>query len=624
MMVDYFARFRRFVLALSGAHLQTLDLVPTERTRFESLGWAMLITSGMAVFSMWFALASAMGINGILAIPVAIFWGLVILGIDRWLVNSIPIDASRKWAMAAPRVLLAILLGALISTPLVLRVFQSEINAQIAQTQTANYNTYLKAQKNGLLAQRITTYSDELQYLNTVINSHGAATGSTAADPGLVTYNKQLNSLNSQLSTWTRLQGKYYRNYTCQLYGGASCPKKGDGPAARTSKRNYDNATSEIATIKGQINHVQSEIQVRTRELNNNSKSAQRNRYQEALGQRPTIQQEYNTAIQQQNQLQQSYYAQNRASHGILARLEALSRLSDGNFTVTAARFLLFLLFLVIECLPVTVKLLQKPGHYEAALQRARAAESRDVDMFYSSWSGYQGGGPSSAPRPDGRPREDGSRSAEARRPGQGSADLSGIWQPTKVMDRVVGDPEDERGTEVLDGHDRPEFPPSESEPRSARGWRQPAAQGAAWRDELGQGGQSSGDRRDWDDAQEDPSPVHAGPGYEYSGDEPDGDGFQRIFTPPQGSEFPDADHSVHKALYQVEEDKRPSASSDGNVPASRSPGMTSDHGAASRAGQALSIAGTSRQRRDGERVAGARYGPRPGRGGQGTDRRLA
>src|SRR5581483_6651868 len=79
MMTDYFQRFRRFVLGLSGAHLQTLELVPTERARFESLGWAILITSGMAVVSMWFALASAVGINGILAVPIALLWGLVIM-----------------------------------------------------------------------------------------------------------------------------------------------------------------------------------------------------------------------------------------------------------------------------------------------------------------------------------------------------------------------------------------------------------------------------------------------------------------------------------------------------------------------------------------------------------------
>jgi Domain of unknown function (DUF4407) len=562
MLTDYFQRFRRFVLALSGAHLQTLDLVPTERARFESLGWAILITSGMAAISMWFALASAVGINGILAVPIALFWGLVIMGIDRWLVNSIPVDENRKWAIALPRVLLAILLGALISTPLVLRVFQSEIDAQIAKMQTNNYNAFLQAQKNGQLAKKITTYGTELRYLNTVINSHGAATGSTAADPQLVAYNKQLTSLNSQLATWTALQSKYYQDYICQLYGGANCPKKGFGPAAATSKRNYDNATSEVTTIKGQINHVQQEIQARDKQLSDNSTAAQQNRYNEALNQRPLIQNEYNTAVQQQNQLQQSYYAQNRASHGILIRLEALSQLSAGNFTVAAARFLLFLLFLVIECLPVTVKLMQKPGHYEAALRQARAAEKRDVDMFYSSWSGYQGSGAPPASPAGPQPVDPSQAKPVPAGPGP-SADVFGIWHPTKVMERVVGDPEDQVGTDVLDDRDRPDFPPSESDPRASRGWRRSAGdrpRGNARPGDAGQAGQSRSGPG-WDDAAEAPGAAYTEPDYGYKG----GDTGQQEATSSEGQPHPGEDRSLHEALNQIEEEEPASARSDGN-----------------------------------------------------------
>lgn len=71
-----FNQLRRLVLALSGADTEILGYVPSERTRFESLGWAILITSCMAMISMWFALSSALSVNGILAVPVAVFWDL--------------------------------------------------------------------------------------------------------------------------------------------------------------------------------------------------------------------------------------------------------------------------------------------------------------------------------------------------------------------------------------------------------------------------------------------------------------------------------------------------------------------------------------------------------------------
>ncbi len=379
-----FHKLRKIVLALAGTHEEVLTLVPSERARFESLGWAILITSGVAAVSMWFALASAVGINGILAFPIALAWGLVIMGIDRWLIVSMPIDGPRKFAMAAPRLALALLLGTLVSTPLVLRIFQSEIDAQMAQMQQQSYNQFLKQQQASDVAKQVSTYSGELKYLNNVIATHGAASANTSSDPELTAFNKQLTNLNGEVTHWTALKNQYYSDYICQLYGGPTCPKKGDGPAAKASLKNYNAASAEVATLRGQINHVQGEIQQRDAQLSSNSKADQQARYQQALTQQPVVKAEYGTALQRQNELQASFFANNQAAHGILNRLEALSQLSSGNFTVAAARLLLFLLFLVIELLPVTVKLMQRPGLYEEALGHAREAELKDVKKFYS------------------------------------------------------------------------------------------------------------------------------------------------------------------------------------------------------------------------------------------------
>ena len=379
-----FHKLRKIVLALAGAHEEVLTLVPSERARFESLGWAILITSGVAAVSMWFALASAVGINGILALPIALAWGLVIMGIDRWLIVSMPIDGPRKFAMAVPRLALALLLGTLVSTPLVLRIFEPEINAQMAKMQQQSYSTFLQQQQASDVAKQVSTYSGELKYLDNVIATHGAASANTASDPELTAFNKQLTNLNGEVTHWTSLKNQYYSDYICQLYGGPTCPKKGDGPAAKASLKNYNAASAEVATLRGQINHVQGEIQQRDAQLSSNSKSDQQARYQQALTQQPVVKAEYDTALQRQNELQASFFANNQAAHGILNRLEALSQLSTGNFTVAAARVLLFLLFLVIELLPVTVKLMQRPGLYEEALGHAREAELKDVKKFYS------------------------------------------------------------------------------------------------------------------------------------------------------------------------------------------------------------------------------------------------
>jgi hypothetical protein len=445
-----FNQLRGLVLALSGADAEVLGYVPSERTRFESLGWAILITSCMAMISMWFALSSALGVNGIIALPVAVFWGLVIMGIDRWLITSMPIDGSRKFAMAVPRVLLAILLGTLISTPLVLRIFQSEINAQMAVMQQKDYNTFLSNQQSSLVNKQVTTYSNELRQLQTVINSKGAQTGDTAADPQLVRYNGQLTQLQSQLNHWTSLKNQYYAEYNCQLYGGSACPKKGPGPAYKASHANYIQASNEVTSYQNQISQVQHEIQQRNQDLTSTSKASQQQRYAEAQDQLPVVQSEYNTAVQRKNQLTAAFYSQNQAAHGILKRLEALSQLSSGNFTVQAARFLLFLLFLVIECLPVTVKLLQKPGQYEAALVAAKKAEQRDYEKFFSTRSRLRQAGLARAGGPSGLPQGAGM-------PVAAEPDPEHIWNGTRRLPTVTADSfEDIVPTEVYQDPGRP------------------------------------------------------------------------------------------------------------------------------------------------------------------------
>ena len=552
-----FNHLRRLVLALSGADEEILRYVPSERTRFESLGWAILITSFMAMISMWFALSSALSINGILAIPVAVFWGLVIMGIDRWLITSMPVDGSRKFAMAVPRVLLAILLGTLISTPLVLRIFQSEIDAQMAVMQQTNYSSFLSAQQASQVNQQVTTYNNELQQLDTVINSRGAQTGNNAADPQLVAYNKQLTQLQSQLSHWTTLKNQYYNAYICQLYGGPTCPKKGAGPAYKASFASYQQASQQVTSTQAQISHVQGEIQQRDQFLSSTSKSSQQQRYEEALNQRPLVQGEYNTAVQRKNQLQAAYYAQNQASHGILMRLEALSQLSSGNPTVAAARLLLFLLFLVIECLPVTVKLLQRPGQYEAALREAKKAEQRDYQKFFSTRSRLRQGAFSPA----------GQAVAAPGRPFAPEPQPDAIWNGTRRLPTVLDPPEDDTPTEVFrdPGLARPgrdaDYGPPEETARPEHRWR--GADG--WRNHWSEPDQDEldGDNRRMGRARQEPAVAATRVDYGYPG-EMRGDRYLQGDGPDAGDHYHEPSVPALEAASDLDDDSVP-ARAEGN-----------------------------------------------------------
>jgi hypothetical protein len=358
-----------FLIALSGARREILDQCPTERVKFQSLGWAILITSTMATISMWFALTSALGVNPVIAVPAALVWGLIIMGIDRWLVTSIPTSGSRRWALAAPRLVLALLLGSIISTPLVLRVFQSEINAQISVIKEQRAAAYLDALQRGSVGSQVVTAQKRVTSLQKVIDSGGTVVPDPSTDPVVETLTKQQTAA-------LALERKYYQQWQCQLYGGPTCPAKGNGVLAQASERSYNKATALVALLGQQI-------QRRENVLSANNATADKLRVSQARSQLPNAQLQLTIAQARLDQLRRNFDVTNQGTNGLLIRLQALSDLTGHDFTLGAARLLLFLLFLVIECLPVTVKLMQRPGNYDRILQVAAEREFKDARRHY-------------------------------------------------------------------------------------------------------------------------------------------------------------------------------------------------------------------------------------------------
>lgn len=340
-----------------------VDKVPGERAKFESLGGAILITSGMAVVSMWFALTAAMGINGFAAVLPSLFWGVVIMGLDRWLITSMPIDNTRrKLSIAIPRFALAILLGSLISTPLVLRIFQPEINAEISVIKQQQETAYLTDAQRSQSARQVNYWQNQVSELERTINSKGQVPINPSTDP-------QLQSLNTRRAQEITLEQKYYQQWQCELDGiqgqgcGGSSGLAGNGSRAHALQVSYDQAAAQVADLTH-------EIQNREAQLTGTGGEAAKARLQGAEDAIPVAKAQLFNAQARLDMLLEAFRTQTAAGNGLIIRLEALNRLSSHDSTLEAARFLLFLLFLLIECLPVTVKLLQRPGIYETILAR--------------------------------------------------------------------------------------------------------------------------------------------------------------------------------------------------------------------------------------------------------------
>jgi hypothetical protein len=117
---------------LGGARESILRLCPGERSLYAGLGMGVLLTAMFGGASAAFAVSYVLHAPVARLWPVAVFWALTLANIDRLLL-LITASKSRLLAMI-PRLAISLLLGFLIAEPLTLRIFQPEINAQMATT----------------------------------------------------------------------------------------------------------------------------------------------------------------------------------------------------------------------------------------------------------------------------------------------------------------------------------------------------------------------------------------------------------------------------------------------------------------------------------------------------------
>jgi hypothetical protein len=127
------ARVTTLLVRLSGADPRILRLVPEETPKFARLGAVILTMAAVSGLSMLVAL-TMIDITPWAAVPGAVLWSLIVANLDRLLVVTLQRQAGwlRTITLLVPRLALAIVLGVITSTPLVLRIFEPEIEAELA------------------------------------------------------------------------------------------------------------------------------------------------------------------------------------------------------------------------------------------------------------------------------------------------------------------------------------------------------------------------------------------------------------------------------------------------------------------------------------------------------------
>lgn len=133
--------FTNFLIACSGANKEVLKECPLEKTKFIGIGLTNVLIAILSSVSVGFFVSFAftdkktgsLEITWYALLAVCIVWGLLIFNLDRSIIISIKKTGStrRQFMQALPRIIIAVFIGIVISTPLELKIFADEIKVQL-------------------------------------------------------------------------------------------------------------------------------------------------------------------------------------------------------------------------------------------------------------------------------------------------------------------------------------------------------------------------------------------------------------------------------------------------------------------------------------------------------------
>lgn len=120
----------------SGAYVDALVKTPTEQHKYAGIGATIFFTGLFAAiagaYAMYFVFNGS-PLAWLTAILFGIIWGVAIFNMDRYIVSTINKKNTvfKQLLQASPRLLLAVLIGVVISRPLEMKVFEKEIKEQL-------------------------------------------------------------------------------------------------------------------------------------------------------------------------------------------------------------------------------------------------------------------------------------------------------------------------------------------------------------------------------------------------------------------------------------------------------------------------------------------------------------
>lgn len=298
--------FTKFLWWLSTAEKEIIADCVIDRNRYAITGYTVLGTWLFATLA-WTYFFSTVVSSWFYAIPPGIFMGAIILGIDRALIKGINAQNKRKFWPLIIRGLLAITIGTFMAQPALLYLFDKEIHVQISLD-----NEQRKRDK------------------QQQIDSFYAAQKNTLLQQKVI--------IQQELDTRYSEVADARNNFIAETDGTGGSGKIGLKDIAKAKKNEYEKLDAQFNNLKNENLPKQHSID-------------------SALA-----------AIEVSKQKEMAAY-NSLLNDGFLTRIEALHNLIQNNAAAQFRYYLLIIILVLIELMPVIAKTLLPNGTYDEKIR---------------------------------------------------------------------------------------------------------------------------------------------------------------------------------------------------------------------------------------------------------------
>ncbi len=303
------SRLKDFFWQCAGANQSILSNCPSESSKYVGIGATIFFTGIFAALAGGYALYTVFD-NYLVAFVFGLLWGLMIFNLDRYIVSSMRKNGSpqQEWLTALPRLVLAIIISIVIAKPLELKIFEKEVESEIALMVQEDLNA-----KEQTVKRRFEGNRTQLR--------------------------EQIRALKSEIEAKAAKRDELRKIAQEEADGTGGSKKRNAGPIYRIKKADADRVEEELAELRTANNAIINQLEQELTTLNSDQAIA--------------------LSRVQESQLT-----------GLASRIEALDRLTDRSSAINTAHWFILLLFLAVETAPIFVKLISQRGPYDFVLKK--------------------------------------------------------------------------------------------------------------------------------------------------------------------------------------------------------------------------------------------------------------